>query len=220
MPELVFGVALRASPNRLSSVVCLGGEEKPKLCWVKTFTEDRELLSIVDRCKPQLIGVGDPLTWPSGLHCLESTCPCAPRSNQKGRQAERELAELRLSTFFTMKESVIKPLIYRGVRLGIQLGARAKVIEVSPPATAVLLFGDEVPRRRAPKKRVRFLKDAFSEKIEGMADWDQVIDQWVCQALLAAFTAWLHVHNQTDAVGDAREGQIMVPRGKIISVAR
>lgn len=210
----VIGVALRASTKRQSSLVCLVGEKggKPSVLWLDTFIEDEGLLKMVRLYPPEVLAIGSPLSLPLGLHCLDPECPCVPVSQERGREAEQQLAQVGIRLFFTVKGSVIRTLIYRGRELGNQPREQGvRVIEVSPPASKVLLFGDNTPIMTSPES-VPFLRNALGKRIEGLQPYYRRIDKPMCQALLSALTAWLYANGKTEELGSEEEGRITIPR--------
>lgn len=223
MSVSVIGVALRANPYSESSIVCLewnnGG--KPRISWLDVFSTDEGLLSTVKACRPQVVTIGSPSFLPRGLDCLEPECQCAPvPMHVRGRAAERELGKKGVRIFYTVKGSETTPLIYRAIKVCGKLRALGvEVIEASPPATKVLLFGDRLPKKRGrtgSKEQLRFLQRALGELIEGLVPSNYSrLNESMCDALLNAYIAWLYAKNQAHSVGNPDEGLIMVPSGII-----
>ena len=206
----LLGIDLSASTKRPSFCALLDG--RAKLAGLDRFHTFDELHDFLDIHKPSLIAIDVPVSLPLGLDCLEESHCCAPVLEHKGRAAEQELARMRIGCFFTTKRSIIKGLIYRGQELYQDLVSRGyNVVEVYPYATKVLLFGDKIP----PKSSARglaFLKERLSDLIEGLDPYLTELDHDRCDALLAAYTAHLHQQDQTDSLGIAEEGYVVVPK--------
>ena len=205
-----LGIDLSASSKRGSFFALLDTEGT--LTYLDSFKTVEELMEVLEAHRPELIAIDAPLSLPQGLDCLEEDCPCASVLDQKGRTCEQELARMHIGCFFTTKRSIIKSLIYRGLNLSRDLEAKGhRVIEVYPYATKVLLFGDKIP----PKNTVRglaFLKDKLSGVVVGLSPYESGLNHDGCDAVLSAYTAWLHQADRTDSLGTQEEGYIVVPR--------
>ncbi len=208
---MIFGVDLRASPKRPSAVVALDGESK--MSFLTNFCEDTELYKMGQTYQPSLIAIGAPLSLPTGLCCLETTCTCAITTPQKkGRQAELELSRMGISCFFTNKRSIIRTLIYRGIELSQQLRKLGhEVIEVYPHATKVILFGDKVPPKSSAAS-LSFMKEHLVPLVSGLDPYLNALDRNTCDAVINAYTALLHSRNATDVLGTTEEGCLVLPR--------
>ena len=206
----VLGIDLSASLKRPSFHALIDGGKT--LSQMGTFKANEELLEYVECHRPALVAIGAPLCLPMGLDCLEESHACAPVPDTKGRMAERELARMHIGCFFTTKRSIIKTLIYRGLELRQTLEQSGyQVIEVYPYATKVLLFGDKVPPKSSPGA-VTFLKERLLPLINGMEPYLDSLNNDRCDALLAAYTACLHLNGGTDLLGTPEEGHIVVPK--------
>ena len=205
-----LGIDLSSSSKRGSYFAVLDTEGS--LIYLDSFKSFDELMDVLGAHGPELIAIDAPLSLPLGLDCLEEDCPCAPVLEQKGRTCEQELASMHIGCFFTTKRSIIKGLIYRGLDLKRELEAKGyRVIEVYPYATKVLLFGGKIP----PKNTARglaFLKDKLSGVVSGLSPYQSGLNHHGCDAVLSAYTAWLHQGDRTDSLGDREEGHIVVPR--------
>ena len=205
-----LGIDLSASSKRGSYFALLDAEGS--LIYLDSFKTVDELMGVLEAHRPELIAIDAPLSLPLGLDCLEEDCPCAPALEQKGRTCEQELARMHIGCFFTTKRSIIRGLIYRGLDLRRDLEAKGyRVIEVYPYATKVLLFGDKIP----PKNTARglaFLKDRLSEVVVGLSPYQSDLNHHGCDAVLSAYTAWLHQGSRTDSLGTPEEGHIVVPQ--------
>ena len=205
----ILGVDLSASPKRASFYAVLDGGGK--LACLDKFQTFDELLECLELHKPSLIAIDAPLSLPLGLDCLEEGHDCATILEQKGRASEQELARMHIGCFFTTKRSIIKTLIYRGLEIQRELVKRGcEVIEVYPYATKVILFGDKMPPKNSARG-MAFLKGRLPWIIDGVEPYLDSLNHDGCDALLAAYTACLHVENRTDLLGIPEEGYIVVP---------
>ena len=207
---VMVGVDLRASAKRPSPVVVL--DDNAQTLFFGAIGPDAELLDLVDAHRPQLIAIGAPLGLPTGLCCLETSCPCYITGPQKkGRQLELELSRMGISCFFTNKRSIISNLIYRGVGLNQQLGeAGYHVIEVYPHASKVILFGDKAPPKNSAGS-LAFMRERLSSLVQGLDGHLSRMDRNGCDAVLNAYTALLHSQECTDMLGSQEEGLLVLP---------
>lgn len=205
-----LGIDLSASSKRASAYALLDAEAR--LVQMDSFKAFDELVEFLDARRPSLIAIDAPLSLPLGLDCLEEDHPCAPALGQKGRASEQELARMHIGCFFTTKRSIIKNLIYRGLKMRedlVQMGY--PVIEVYPYATKVILFGDKIPPKNSARG-VAFLKQKLQHLIDGIEPHLNDLNHDGCDSLLAAYTACLHQGDRTDSLGSADEGYIVVPK--------
>jgi predicted nuclease with RNAse H fold len=208
---VILGVDLRASPKRLSTVV--GLEERSNMAFMNSFSEDNELAEMAQSHQPELIAIGAPLGLPLGLCCLETTCSCDfALPQRKGRLLELELSRMGISCFFTNKGSIIRNLIYRGIQLSGQLRELGfEVIEAYPHATKVILFGDKIPPKNSAAS-LEFMKERLNPLINGLSTYIDTLDRNGCDAMLNAYTGYLHSQNATDVLGSPDEGTLVLPK--------
>jgi predicted nuclease with RNAse H fold len=206
----IIGIDLKASPNRASAVAILDGTSAGTR--LEFFQTNDDFLKIAAFDQPILIAIGAPLGLPSGLCCLETSCPCELIDpHQKGRHSELDLSRMGISCFFTNKRSIISASIYRAINLSSELVKQGhKVIEVYPYATKVLLMGDKLPPKNTARSLI-FLRDRLPGLIFGLEPHLDTLDRSQCDALLNAYTALLHVKNQTDVLGVPEEGFLVLP---------
>ena len=208
---MMFGIDLRASPKRFSTLVAVDGQSR--LSFLSRFGDDTELFQMARNHQPGVIAIGAPLSLPSGLCCLETSCECSPLPPQKkGRQSELELTQMGIGCFFTSKRSIVRNLIYRGVALSSQLISLGfQVIEVYPYATKVVLFGDGVPSKNSADSLI-FMRERLAQLIQGLEPHMDELDHNTCNAAFNAYTALLHYREHTDMLGTAEEGLLVLPR--------
>ena len=202
-----LGIDLTSSPERPSAFAIL--DEVPCLTSHGSFAADEELLELAAQRKPALIAIDAPLGLPWGLHCLEDNCVCEPLLDYAGRAAEQMLARRGIGCFFTTKRSIIKAMVYRGIRLSKLLAREGHtVIEVYPYATRRILFGDVQPRKQTAAG-LAFLQQRLTPRVQGVDGLEMNHD--LGDALLASFTAHLHHRGQTETLGIPEEGCIVIP---------
>ncbi|MFQ5860968.1 MAG: DUF429 domain-containing protein [Dehalococcoidia bacterium] len=174
---------------------------------------EEEILRMVADCGAGIVAIDAPLGLPLGLCCLETACPCVPALGHKVRTAELALARRGIGCFFTTKRSIIKGLVERGMRLARELSARGcQVIEVYPYATKVELFGKRLPRK-STREGLAFLKVRLPELIPSLSTHMGTLEHNLCDALLGAYTVYLHSLGCSEALGIPEEGQIVIPAG-------
>ena len=206
----VMGIDLSASSKRGSAFALL--DEKARLIDCSQFFEPDELGSSLERHKPEVVAIDAPLSLPLGLDCLEESHPCSPIHDYKGRSAEQELARIRIGCFFTTKRSIIKGVVYRGQDISRSLSKQGiRVIEVYPYATKVILFGKVIPSK-VTSRGLTYLKGRLAMIVTGVEEYMDKLNHDGCDAILAAYTAWLYCNDQTDALGIPEEGHIIVPK--------
>ncbi|MFQ6057319.1 MAG: DUF429 domain-containing protein [Anaerolineae bacterium] len=204
-----IGVDLTTSPKRPTAGVVLdeGG------CFVAQglYKEDDEILAFALEHRPALVAVDAPLSLPLGLCCLEETCPCRPLSAGQGRACERELSRLGMGCYYTTKRSIIKGMVYRALRLKDALTREGLAfIEVYPYASKVRLFGRLPPKTTVAGRRI--LQAQLSCLIPHISPPNQhLLSHDLLDALVAAYTGWLYLQGQTEALGDPREGLLHIP---------
>ena len=209
-PEVLFlGLDLTSSPERPSAAALLRGRK------VEAFflpREDEEILALARIFRPHLVAVDSPLGFPQGLCCLEESCSCRPLSPLPGRICERELLRRGIPCFFTTKRSIIKEMVYRALKLRSSLEAEGlKVIEVYPYATKVILLGRKMPKK-SKREGLEFLRRSLLVLFENLSPFSIFLSHDLADALLAAYTAYLHFLGRTEILGIEEEGQIVIPQ--------
>jgi predicted nuclease with RNAse H fold len=207
----VLGVDLRTSNKKPSSIAVL--DSQSHLAELASFFEDSELIQKVNDLQPDLVAIGAPLNLPAGFCCLDQTCECHfSEPNRKGRLLELELAKMGISCFYTNKGSIIRELIYRGIRLSKTLrDAGHNVIEVYPHATKMLLFGDKVPPKNSAIS-ISYMIGHLTPLVSGMEKHADDLDRNTCDAIINAYTGQLHAQSDTDVLGDPEEGILVLPK--------
>jgi predicted nuclease with RNAse H fold len=204
-----FGIDLTSAENKASACLVLDG--KPQALYFGLLAQDSDIINTINLYSPKIIAIDAPLSLPLGLCCLEESCSCQPKSKRKNRQCDQELREMGISCYPTTKKTFIKPLIYRGIELKNKLCQTGfKVIEVYPYASKVRLFGKPVPRKNTPQG-IAFLKKHLKNLLPALNPHLGIFNHDLCDAAIAAYTAFLYCQNMVDAVGNEKEGLIFIP---------
>ena len=157
------------------------------------------------------VAIDAPLSLPKGLCCLEEGCSCQPRAGVKGRGCERELARQGIPCYFTTKKSIIKAMVYRGIRLKIELESMGyNVLEVYPYASKVRLLGRNIPKKTT-LAGLAFLKQHISRLLPHIVTYLDGFNHDMCDAAMAAYTAFLYSRGKAELYGEAAEGAICLP---------
>jgi predicted nuclease with RNAse H fold len=170
----------------------------------RRLTVDEVTRLVLSELQPDIVCIDSPSGW--------------SRSG-RSREAERELARLRISAYATGADPGDHPF-YRWMRVGFSLYAAVadlyplfrgddpchRAAEVFPHASAVLLAG----RPRAPgESKLKFRREVLrAAEVDGarLSGIDQV------DAGLAALTGLLAVDGRWGCVGCPDEGVILLPR--------
>jgi len=210
---LFLGVDLTSAAKTPTAYALLN--ERLAIQKLDYFSGDAELASLADEHQPTLIGIDAPLGLPLGWNCLEDPCTCNTcfcPTLDKRRTAEMELSARHIPFYWTTRRSIIKKMVYRAISLRSALESRGHhVIEVFPYATKVRLWGKQMTKKNTPEG-ITFLKQKLELLLPNLGQQLSDLDHDRADALLAAYTAWLHYRGQTEALGVAAEGQIVIPR--------
>lgn len=202
-----FGLDLTSSEKKASAFAVL--DSQPALLSYGALKNDTDILHAIQRQRPTFVAIDSPLGLPKGLCCLEKTCPCRSLHPFKGRLCERELSRLGIPSYYTTKRSIIKLMVYRAIGLRHALEeAGVHVLEVYPYASKRRLFGLPIPKKTFPEG-IAFLRDKLSPIVKGPLPQKSGHD--LLDAVVAAYTAYLHSRGMTEDIGDPEEWQITVP---------
>ena len=188
----VVGIDLAGSEKRPTGFCILDGFKAKTM----VLYTDREIIAKVKRVEPVLVAIDAPLTLPEGRKSLKE------KSNIHFRKCDRELAKLGIK-FFPITLGPMRMLTERGIRLKKVL-KKYKVIEVYPGAAQDIW---EIPRKQ---KGLEDLKNGLKKLgVKGINDV-QTGDE--LDAVTAALVGKLYLENKYVALGDRREGQIIIPK--------
>ena len=170
--------------------------------------------SLTERWRPHAVAIDAPLSLPRGLCCLEEDCPCRPVAPDGLKAAERELFRQGISLYATTKRSIIKLMIKRAMALRRVLEGRGYVVlEVYPYAAKVRLWGKGMPKKTTLAGR-QWLREKLDGLVPGLREHAGPLGHDQLDAIVAAYTAYLHGHDLTEGVGEPDEGLIWVPVGR------
>lgn len=211
--SLFLGVDLTSAAKTPTAYALL--DERLEIQTLDFFREDAELVGKANEHQPSLIGIDAPLSLPLGWHCLENPCSCnacLSPTLDKTRTAEVELSARRIPFYWTTRRSIIKKMVYRAISLRSALESRGHhVIEVFPYATKMRLWGRQMPKKNTPEG-VTFLRQKLELLLPNLGQRWSDLDHDRADALMATYTVWLHHRGQTESLGIAAEGQIVIPR--------
>ncbi|GAG68535.1 unnamed protein product, partial [marine sediment metagenome] len=178
-----LGIDLTSAEAKPSA--CLGLDNQLNLIYFGFLNRDSDIQQVVNKYEFELIAIDAPLSLPKRLCCLEESCSCQPRAKVKGRNCERELARLGIPCYFTTKKSIIKAMVYRGIRLKTELEAMGyKVIEVYPYASKLRLFGKPIPPKLRPGG-LTFLKQRICQLLPSITAYIDGFNHDMCDAAIA-----------------------------------
>jgi predicted nuclease with RNAse H fold len=147
---------------------------------------------------------------------LDEDCPhrsCKDWNGEK-RVAERELYRQGIRLYWTTRKTFIKTMIRRSMDLQRTLEAQGiQVIEVYPYASKVRLFGLPILKKTTKAGRQR-LQECLEGLVPGLREHGRLLSHDELDAIVAAYTGYLHGQGQAEAVGDREEGVIYVPRAR------
>ena len=207
---MLFGIDLTSTETKPTA--CLGLDDKLQLVYLGFLARDSDIIDITNFYSPKIIAIDAPLSLPMGLCCLEENCPCQPKFQRKNRQCDQELRQQGIPCYPTTKKTFIKPLIDRGIRLKnrlCQIGF--KVIEVYPYGSKARLFGKDIPRKNTAQGTV-LLKGRLRDLLPALNPYLGIFNHDICDATIAAYTAFLYLQNMVDALGNEEEGLIFIPQ--------
>lgn len=194
---IVFGIDLTSNAAKPSA--CLGLNTRLEAVYFGSLAKNSDIINVTNFYLPRVIAIDAPLSLP------------APTSLQKGRACERQLAALGIPCYFTTEKSIIKKMVYRGIELQDKLRQqRFQVIEVYPYASKVRLFGKTIPRKTT-LQGVTFLKEHLGDILPTLQPYLGMFDHNLCDAAIAAYTAFLYCQGMVDTLGNSEEGVIFIP---------
>jgi len=146
---------------------------------------DKEIIEKIKSAKANVIAIDAPLSLPR---------------DGKTRKAEKELRKMGIRVYPPLIPSM-RNLTLRGIKLRKKLEKKYRVIEVYPG-----IFYDKfgIPRKKNRNKLIKLFKNKFGIKAKGK------LNQHELDAITAAVIGKLFLKKKTVAVGDQREGQIII----------
>ncbi len=206
---MFFGLDLTSSQSRPSGYAIL--KQDGSLLELGYLVKDIDVISSVKSHNPLVVAVDAPLGLPKGMCCLEEKCCCTSVWGNKGRRCERILSGMGIPLYYTTKRSIIKEMVYRAIKLQSDLITYCdQIIEVYPYASKVCLFGKNIPKKTT-ETGLSFLQQRLNKLIPGVESYRNYLSHNIYDALIAAYTGFLHHNLKTSSLGIAEEVCIVVP---------
>jgi len=183
--EVIIGIDLAGKPENSTGWATW----RNKIITTSLFYTDEEILDGIIQNKPKIIAIDAPFMFP-----------------KKGmlRKADREMIS-RGYRVFSPCLPAMKTLTHRAISLNKQVAERGfKTIEVHPTSTCKALG---MPIKEWKKIQTVLKQIGLEGEVEMCMLTPHEID-----AILSALTAHLYLKNKTLALGDKREGYIVVPK--------
>lgn len=191
----------------------------------RLFT-DKEILAFFSGYKENLayLGLDGPCGLPQGLGlcCFDpevKDCPCRQTSGEKGRIAEMELARRGIGCFFTTKKAFAKAWVRRSLEFYRMLTDKGfRILEIYPYGAKRRLFSGKMP-----KKVTRLGREVLQRGLRRLGlrfPGREILSHHELDALLGAYTCYLHSRGLTEEVGEEVEGRIVIPAIGIPGIGR
>jgi hypothetical protein len=190
----ILGIDLAGSKKRKTGICILNEKLEANSFFVFS---DKEILDLIEKEKPDLIAIDAPLSLPKGRNSLKR------KSKIHFRECDRELWKLGIK-FFPITLGPMRKLTERGIKLKKILEKKYKVIEVYPGATQDIL---KIPRKQKGLKKLKRGLEGLGIKILKKSPNGDELD-----AITSAFTGFLYLKGKYIAIGDEKEGQIILPK--------
>lgn len=190
----IIGIDLAGS-ERGKTGICLLDEKLNAKCFI--LFKDKEILDLIEKERPNLIAIDAPLSLPKGRKNLR-------KSKIHFRECDRKLWEFGIK-FFPITLGPMRKLTKRGIKLKKILEKKKfKVIEVYPGATQDIL---KIPRKQKGLGGLREgLKKMRIKNLRKNLSGDEL------DAVTCAYTGLLYLKKKFIALGDKKEGQIILPK--------
>ena len=206
---MFLGIDLTSSEAKASA--CAALDKDGSLLRLASPKTDADILALAAEWQPSIVAIDAPLGFPKGMCCLEESCDCESVWLRKGRICEQELVRRGIPLYFTTKKCIIKQMMYRAIGLADIMASRGiEVLKVYPYASKVCLFGKPIPKKTT-KEGLDFLHERLSRLIPGLTSYPGHLDHDSYDALVAAYTAYLHHLGRTEAAGLQEEVCIVTP---------
>ncbi len=190
------GIDLAGSPKRPTGY-CAAWDE-PIRCEAGVVYQDEEIIDVVARFSPDVVAIDAPLTLPRGRKSLDR------RERAHFRECDLELRR-RGIRFFPITLGPMRSLTRRGIMLRSLLVDRGfNVIEVYPGGAQDVLG---LPRKH---RDMRGLLAGLRRMGFGCLGREASGDE--ADAATCALVGLLYLRNNYEALGDAGEGVIIMPR--------
>ncbi len=192
---VVVGVDLAGSPKRNTGICLLKGMTVT-IC--STVHHDEEILSFVERARPDLVAIDAPLNLPPGRKSLEE------RNGEHFRPCDRELLR-RGIRFFPITLGPMRALTMRGIMLkDILLQRGFTAIEIYPGAAQDIW---KITRKQGGLSKLR----RGLEKL-GLKGLAKNMNGDELDAVSGALVGRLYLRGQAEVLGNFSEGAIVIPK--------
>ena len=193
--SLILGIDLAGSEKRNTGICTMDGKMN---CFCKTVKTDSEIFEIIEKVKPVVIAVDAPLGLPKGRKSIDK------KSNIHFRKCDLELRKLGIK-FFPITLGPMRMLTKRGMKLSKKLKRMGyEVIEVYPGATQDIL---KIPRKQKGLNKLKNGLKKLGIKFNKINLNGDELD-----AATAAYTGLMYVKKKYKAIGDPKEGLIILPK--------
>jgi len=202
-----------ASTQRWSACALLN--DGPSLRDLGRCLSDLEIIAFFPKTV-WAIGLDAPCSLPMGLGscCFQdhAACDCQPLNPWKGRSCERDLVRAGFRVFYPSRNAFAKDWLRRGLRLKRELQeAGLRVLEVYSHATKGRLFGPLPPK--ATQRGRQTLQQGLRHLVRAIPNPHHLLlTHHELDAVLGAYTCYLHGRGQTEQLGDPKEGLVIIPR--------
>jgi len=196
----ILGIDLAGSEKRKTGI-CILNEKLVAHCFC--IFEDKEIIDLIEKEKPDLIAIDAPLSLPKERKSLKR------KSKIHFRKCDRELLKFKIK-FFPITLGPMRKLTERGIKLRKILEKKYCVIEVYPGATQDILKIER--KQRGLKKLKKGLENLGIKILKKNPNGDEL------DAITCAFTGFLYLKGKFIAIGDRKEGQIILPNEKIFKL--
>jgi uncharacterized protein len=192
----VVGLDLAGSPRRDTGCCVLSG---PRSVRASVLKDDEAIVRAVRAVRPELVIIDAPLSLPRGRRTIED------RSGPHFRECDRELRRLGVP-FFPLTLGPMRMLTVRGMRLARRLSRMGFSTREGYPGGAQDLLG--MPRKNAGARRLqsRLIREGLGGDLLRRPLTHDELD-----AVTLGWVGYLHLRGKAMAVGDDREGTIVLP---------
>lgn len=191
--SLIIGIDLAGSPRRPTGICCF----QEGIVSTGIVYENREILSLVDEKKPDLVAVDAPLSLPPGRQSINQ------KTKTHFRACDEELRRLGIP-FFPITLGPMRCLTERGVWLRRRVEARGiKIIETYPGGAQDIW---RLPRARRDLAGLRRGLQALG--LQGLTP-ETTADE--LDAATAALVGYYFLLGKVKVLGNEKEGTIVLP---------
>lgn len=193
---LVIGIDLAGVETRPSGFCVLDTESMRAETFL--FYANNEIIQETEKVKAKVVAIDAPLSLPKGRKSLEE------KSDVHLRQCDRELLRLGIK-FFPITLGPMRKLTKRGIKIKEKLEKKGfKVIEVYPGGAQDIL---EIPRKQRGLAKLREgLQKIGAKNLTKEMTGDEL------DAVTSALVGKFYVEKNYTALGDPKEGLIIMPR--------